>query len=88
MIAVQVEGRDVLLFREGGRVSALEARCTHAGGPLQEGEVRDGMVTCPWHGSRFRLADGGCVRGPATFPQLRLQARVRDGQIEVRGRRG
>jgi nitrite reductase/ring-hydroxylating ferredoxin subunit/uncharacterized membrane protein len=87
MTPVRVEGREVLLSREGGRVSALEATCTHAGGPLHEGEVRDGIVTCPWHGSRFRLADGACVRGPATFPQLRLQARVRDGQIEVRGRR-
>lgn len=88
MRAARVEGRDVLLSREGGRVSALEGACTHAGGPLHEGEARDGIVTCPWHGSRFRLADGSCVRGPATYPQLRLQARVRNGHIEVRGRRG
>jgi nitrite reductase/ring-hydroxylating ferredoxin subunit len=83
-----VEGRRVLLHRQGTRVSAMENACAHMGGPLDQGEVSDGMITCPWHGSRFRLADGACVRGPATFPQLRLQTRVRAGMVEVRGRAG
>jgi nitrite reductase/ring-hydroxylating ferredoxin subunit len=85
---VEVEGRAILLHRWQGRVSALENACTHAGGPLDEGEFQDGVVTCTWHGSQFRLSDGRVCRGPATFPQLRLQARVREGKIEVRGRQG
>lgn len=85
---VEVAGRTVLVYREAGRVHAMEDACSHAGGPLHEGEIRDGLVTCPWHGSRFRLSDGSVRRGPATFPQLRLQARERAGQIEVRGRKG
>ena len=85
---VDVEGRRVLLYREGVAVSAMENACAHLGGPLDEGEVRDGVVTCPWHGSRFRLRDGAVVRGPSNFPQLRLEARVRDGMVEVRGRAG
>ena len=85
---VEVEGRAVLLHRYGGEVYAIENACTHAGGPLDEGEVKDGIVTCPWHGSQFRLRDGQVCRGPATYSQLRLQARVRDGQVEVRGREG
>ena len=85
---VELAGRTVLLYREGSRVHAMEAICTHAGGPLQEGKVADGVVTCPWHGSRFRLSDGACLQGPATFPQLRLEARVREGIVEVRGRKG
>jgi len=85
---LKVDGRTVLVHRKGREVSAIEATCSHAGGPLQEGEIQDGAVTCPWHGSRFRLADGACLAGPATFPQLRLEARIRDGQIEVRGRKG
>lgn len=85
---VRVDGRDVLLCRAGRTVSAIENACAHAGGPLDEGEVSDGVVTCPWHGSRFRLSDGACLQGPSTFPQLRLEVRVRDGQVEVRGRRG
>ena len=39
--------------------------CTHELGPLAEGTFADGCVTCPWHGSTFRLADGKVVRGPA-----------------------
>ncbi|MEP7105872.1 MAG: Rieske (2Fe-2S) protein [Chloroflexota bacterium] len=85
---VEVEGRAVLLYREGARVFAMENACTHAGGPLDEGEVKGGVVTCPWHGSQFRLTDGSVCRGPATYPQLRLQARVQKGQVEIRGRKG
>lgn len=88
MRPAQVGGRTILLSRQDGRVSALEGACTHAGGPLHEGTLEAGVVTCPWHGSRFRVADGSCVGGPATFPQLRLEARVRAGRIEVRGRQG
>jgi len=88
MKGVQVEGRRVLLHRQGAFVSAMENACTHMGGPLDEGRVDAEVVTCPWHGSRFRLTDGACMRGPATFPQLRLEARVRGGVVEVRGRAG
>ena len=54
------------------------------GGPLSEGELKDGSVVCPWHGSRFCLADGSVLDGPATIPQPRYETRVRNGQIEVR----
>ncbi|MBI2708344.1 MAG: Rieske (2Fe-2S) protein [Actinobacteria bacterium] len=63
---------------------ALVAACSHLGGPLGEGDVSDGCVTCPWHGSRFRLSDGQVVRGPATAPQPWLEARSREGRVEVR----
>ena len=85
---VACEGRKVLLYKAKGQIHALEDACTHAGGPLSEGEVKDGVVTCPWHGSRFNLADGSVCGGPATYPQLRLQSRVRAGKVEVRGRQG
>jgi nitrite reductase/ring-hydroxylating ferredoxin subunit/uncharacterized membrane protein len=85
---VEVDGRRVLVHRSGMLVAAMENACAHLGGPLDEGEIADGIVTCPWHGSRFRLADGSLVKGPSCFPQLRLEARVRDGMVEVRGRAG
>ena len=74
----------VLLVREGGQIHALANRCNHRGGPLHEGEVADGVVTCPWHGSRFRLQDGTLVRGPASSPQPAYETRVQSGAIEVR----
>jgi nitrite reductase/ring-hydroxylating ferredoxin subunit len=86
--AVDVEGRKVLLARVDGAVCAMEDACSHAGGPLAEGTVEDGIVQCPWHGSRFRLRDGAVVGSPATFPQLRLESRVVNGRVQVRGRQG
>jgi nitrite reductase/ring-hydroxylating ferredoxin subunit/uncharacterized membrane protein len=74
----------IMLCRKNGRVHALANTCTHMGGPLDEGTVDDGCVTCPWHGSTFRLADGSIVRGPASTPQPTYEVRVVDGEIEVR----
>jgi nitrite reductase/ring-hydroxylating ferredoxin subunit/uncharacterized membrane protein len=74
----------VLLVREGERIQALANRCNHRGGPLHEGDLSEGTVSCPWHGSVFRLADGSVERGPASSPQPAYEARVRDGRVEVR----
>ncbi len=81
---VDVDGASVLLVREGGEVYALANRCCHRGGPLGDGEVSDGTVTCPWHGSTFRLADGSVVRGPAAYPQPVYDVHVEEGTIQVR----
>ncbi|GGN80480.1 hypothetical protein GCM10010112_56070 [Actinoplanes lobatus] len=74
----------VLFFRQGDRVTALIERCSHEGGPLSEGEVVDGCVVCPWHGSAFRLTDGAVMHGPAGNDQPVLPVRVREGMVEVR----
>ncbi len=79
----EVGGVGVLLARVDGAVHALSNRCSHRGGPLDEGELADGCVTCPWHGSRFRLADGSVVRGPAAYPQPAWQTRITDGVVEL-----
>jgi nitrite reductase/ring-hydroxylating ferredoxin subunit/uncharacterized membrane protein len=61
---------ELAVIREGDRILALHAQCAHAGGPLAEGTVVDGdRLQCPWHGSRFKLADGHVVRGPAMYDQ-------------------
>lgn len=84
---VRAGGNDVMLYRgPGGPIVAVADRCNHAGGPLHEGSVHAGCVTCPWHASQFDLADGSVVRGPATAPQPSYETRVRDGKIEVRSR--
>jgi nitrite reductase/ring-hydroxylating ferredoxin subunit/uncharacterized membrane protein len=83
---VRADGVPVLLVRSGGRVHAIHDRCSHRGGPLHEGEVADGCVTCPWHGSVFRLSDGAVEQGPATGPQPTFDVREREGALEVRAR--
>lgn len=79
-----VAGVDVLLVRRDGQVLALADRCAHRGGPLHEGTFEDGCVTCPLHGSRFRLADGSVERGPSPYPQPTFEVREGGGRLELR----
>lgn len=79
----------VLLYRSNGRIHAIGSRCSHAGGPLDEGDIdaANCTVTCPWHQSVFRLEDGSVVHGPASVPQAAYETRTQGGQIEIRLRR-
>lgn len=74
----------VALARKNGAVYALAERCAHLGGPLAEGTLERDTIVCPWHNSRFQLADGSIVNGPTCYRQPTYQTRVRDGQIELR----
>lgn len=84
---VEVGNVSLLLHRSGAMLYAVDSVCNHMGGPLDQGKIADGCVTCPWHGSTFRLEDGSIVRGPASHPQPAYETRVNEGQIEVRRRR-
>jgi nitrite reductase/ring-hydroxylating ferredoxin subunit/uncharacterized membrane protein len=77
---------DVLLVRQRGRLCALAHACSHLGGPLSEGTLKDGSVVCPWHGSEFALDGGEVIKGPATQPQPVLDVREHDRRIQVRER--
>lgn len=83
---VEIEGVRIVLVRDGAGIHALAATCTHAGGPLDQGRVSDGLIECPWHGSRFALEDGHVERGPATTPEPVYEARQRGDRIDVRKR--
>ncbi|MCP9956354.1 Rieske 2Fe-2S domain-containing protein [Streptomyces sudanensis] len=74
----------MVVREETGAFHVLADRCSHMAGPLSEGEIEDGCVRCPWHGSVFRLADGWNVRGPATAPQPSFDSRVVGDRLEVR----
>ena len=77
---------DLAVVRIGDTIHALHAQCAHAGGPMAEGTVTpDGCLECPWHGSRFRLADGRQARGPAVYDQPAYEVRQAEaGGYEVR----
>ena len=81
---VNADGMPVLLVRRGQRIYAIAETCSHLGGPLSEGKLEDTSVRCPWHGSCFSLEDGRVIEGPSVHAQPVLEARIRDGQIEVR----
>jgi nitrite reductase/ring-hydroxylating ferredoxin subunit/uncharacterized membrane protein len=73
----------VVAVRAGGTVRVLADRCSHMSGPLSDSELADGCLTCPWHGSVFRIADGSVARGPATAPQPSFETREVGGAIQV-----
>lgn len=85
-VLVTVGDDKVLIVRDGDVVHALSDVCSHMGGPLHEGPVEDGCVTCPWHQSSFRLDDGSVVHGPATAPQPAYDVRLEGDRLALRRR--
>jgi nitrite reductase/ring-hydroxylating ferredoxin subunit len=83
-VRVDHDGSPILLVRLGSQIYALVETCSHLGGPLSEGKLEGKIIECPWHGSRFSIRDGQVVDGPAVHPQPCLEARLRNGQVEVR----
>ena len=81
---VEAGGTPVVLYKRGSDILAISATCTHVGGPLDEGEVENGCVTCPWHGSQFALDNGRVIHGPATDDARAFETRIQKGQIQVR----
>ena len=73
----------VVVVRDGEDIHVLADRCSHLSGPLSDGDYHDGCLTCPWHGSTFRVRDGRVAHGPATAPQPVFRTRVADGILQV-----
>ncbi len=61
----KIKGREIFAVNLDGRFCCLDARCTHAGAPLAEGEIQGEVLTCPWHYSQFNVTSGKVLRGPA-----------------------
>ncbi len=81
---VDLDDQRVALFRQGDQVYAYTNRCTHRGGPIGEGLVSGGVVTCPWHGNRFDVATGRCVSDEDLDPLERIRVRV-EGEDVILG---
>ena len=84
---VTLDGLKVLLYRTEERIYAIAARCTHQGAPLDRGVVKAGSdpsVTCPAHGSVFRLADGRVMRPPAGAPVAAFEVQIVGDMVELR----
>lgn len=79
-----VDGTPIFFCKKGGTIYAISNTCSHAGGPLNEGQLEGDIVICPWHSSHFDIRTGAVKGGPATIPQVRYETRVQGGQVEVR----
>lgn len=83
--ALAAGDRKVALYHAGGKLYAIDARCTHVGGPLDRGTVRGTTVTCPWHGSQFDITTGHVLHGPAASPVRAYKARLEGAELVLEG---
>lgn len=75
-------GERIAVFRSGGAISAVTNVCAHQGGPIGEGKVIDGCITCPWHGWQYRPRDG-CSPPPFKEKIATYQVRIVSGRVQV-----
>ena len=76
-------GEKVLLSRNGSTVTCFQNACAHLGFPIHDGEIENGIITCPHHGFQYDLSTGECL----TAPEVQLQShavRVIGPRVEVR----
>jgi naphthalene 1,2-dioxygenase system ferredoxin subunit len=82
VIAVTVDGVDMVLGRDGDRYFAAQRRCIHRGGDLADGIVSRGHLICPQHAWRFSTATG-CNAEASEFCLVTYPVRVVGDRIEV-----
>jgi nitrite reductase/ring-hydroxylating ferredoxin subunit len=71
----------VAVYHIGGKLHAISDVCPHAGASLCEGELAGDIVTCPRHGSQFRVTDGERVRGPADEDVATVRVLIESGDV-------
>jgi len=79
-IPIEIEDKNLALFKVGDTVFAYQNMCPHKGAPLHEGEIKDGLVICPWHGWQLEL-DTGQMRNNRKICLRSYPAEIRDGEI-------
>jgi ferredoxin-NADP reductase/nitrite reductase/ring-hydroxylating ferredoxin subunit len=84
MLKVEFFGKSILLTNVHDKLYAIDAVCSHEGGPLEEGILDGYEVECPWHGSRFDVRTGEVRSPPADTPQLAYEAKIDDDKIMIR----
>lgn len=75
-------GERIAVFRYDGKVSAVSNVCRHQNGPLGEGRIVDGCITCPWHGYQYK-PENGTAPPPFTEKVATYPVRVRNGRVQI-----
>jgi methionine sulfoxide reductase heme-binding subunit len=79
---VSLSGERVAVFKYDGKISALSNVCQHQNGPLGEGKIIGGCVTCPWHGFQY-LPESGASPAPFTEQVPTFRVKVTNGKVFV-----
>ena len=80
---VELDGEKVALFNVAGTVHAISDTCTHVGGSLSEGQLKETTVTCPLHGAVFDLTSGQVLGPPASSAVTCYEVRVEGNEIQI-----
>ncbi|MGZ5478992.1 MAG: FAD-dependent oxidoreductase [Candidatus Aminicenantales bacterium] len=83
-LAARIGTRTVFLARVEGRICAMGGKCSHYGGPLEKGRLRDHIITCPWHTARFDVRSGQVQAPPALDDLAGYETKVEGGAVYVR----
>ncbi len=79
---ITLDNERIAIFRHGGRISAVSNVCRHQNGPLGEGKIIDGCITCPWHGYQY-IPETGASPPPFTDKVPTYETRVVNGKVLV-----
>ena len=83
MLLVELEDDSIAIANVDGAFYAFEAECTHAGGPLDEGDLDGDTLTCPWHGGRFDIKTGKVLGPPPQEDLLTYEVTVEGTDIKI-----
>src|SRR5439155_4884687 len=84
LLKVEYAGNAVVLSMVNGKVYAIDAVCSHEGGPLEDGKLEGYVIECPWHGSKFDVRTGEVKNPPADKPQSVYQVHVENNDILIK----
>lgn len=80
---VEAHGRRIALCNTGDGFYAVDDRCSHDGGPLDQGQLLGNRIECPRHGAQFDVRTGKALTLPAIRPIKSYKTRLEDGDVEV-----
>ena len=83
---VVVGGEDVVVGNVGGKLYAIVNKCTHRGGPLNEGELEGSTITCPWHGGQFDITTGKVLGPPPMRDEAAFDVRIEGSDVLLKKR--
>ncbi len=84
MIFVKAGDKEIVLANSKGIFSANARHCTHRGAPLEEGMLKDNVLTCPWHGAEFDVRSGKVLMMPAPTDLEHFEVKVENGEVFVK----
>ncbi|HIG39682.1 MAG: Rieske 2Fe-2S domain-containing protein [bacterium] len=80
---VELDGEEILLCKHKDEYFAVAYYCSHAEFALEGGMIRNGCITCPYHGAEFDLGDGSVQAPPAFDPIKTYPVKIEDDSVSI-----